>query len=81
MSEFWSGDDRSSGRPLTRSTVEPFRSPSDGEEKCYVDGITFDTGRLFPKTVEVWGGAEHRHDRQIGGLGPDRESIERLGSC
>jgi hypothetical protein len=43
-----------------------------------IDGITFGTGRLFPETVEVRGNAIHRHGRQICGLAPDRERVERL---
>ena len=43
-----------------------------------IDVVTFDTGRLFPETVEVWGETERRYGRQIRGLSPDRESIEKL---
>jgi phosphoadenosine phosphosulfate reductase len=43
-----------------------------------IDVVTFDTGRLFPETLEVWGDTERRYGRQIRGLFPDRESIERL---
>jgi phosphoadenosine phosphosulfate reductase len=43
-----------------------------------IDIVTLDTGRLFPETLEVWGDTEHRYARQIRGISPDRESIERL---
>ena len=43
-----------------------------------IDVVTFDTGRLFPETVELWDHTERRYGRQIRGLSPDRESIERI---
>ena len=43
-----------------------------------IDVITFDTGRLFPETLEVWGETERRYGRTIRGLAPDRDSIESL---
>jgi phosphoadenosine phosphosulfate reductase len=43
-----------------------------------IDVVTFDTGRLFPETLEVWDDTERRYGRQICGLSPDRESIESL---
>jgi phosphoadenosine phosphosulfate reductase len=43
-----------------------------------IDVVTFDTGRLFPETLEVWDQTERRYGRQIRALSPDRESIERL---
>jgi phosphoadenosine phosphosulfate reductase len=48
---------------------------TDGLE---IDVVTLDTGRLFPETLEVWGDTERRYGRQIRGLSPDREGIERL---
>jgi phosphoadenosine phosphosulfate reductase len=47
-------------------------------EGLEIDVVTLDTGRLFPETLEVWGETERRYGRQIRGLSPDRESIERL---
>jgi phosphoadenosine phosphosulfate reductase len=43
-----------------------------------IDVVTFDTGRLFPETVEVWDDTERRYGHQIRGLSPDRESIEAI---
>jgi phosphoadenosine phosphosulfate reductase len=43
-----------------------------------IDVVSFDTGRLFPETLEVWGDTERRYGRKIRGLAPDRESIEKL---
>jgi phosphoadenosine phosphosulfate reductase len=43
-----------------------------------IDVVTFDTGRLFPETLEVWGNTERRYGRTIRGLAPDRNSIEKL---
>jgi phosphoadenosine phosphosulfate reductase len=43
-----------------------------------IDVVTFDTGRLFPETFEVWSNTERRYGRRIRGLSPDRESIEKL---
>ena len=43
-----------------------------------IDVVTLDTGRLFPETLEVWSQTERRYCRQIRGLSPDRESIEKL---
>jgi hypothetical protein len=42
-----------------RYSAQPFTAGLE------IDDITFDTGLLFPKTVEVRGDAEHRQDRQI----------------
>jgi phosphoadenosine phosphosulfate reductase len=47
-------------------------------EGLEINVVTFDTGRLFPETLEVWGNTERRYGPQIRGLSPDRESIERL---
>jgi len=43
-----------------------------------IDVVTLDTGRLFPETLEVWSQTERRYRRQIRGLSPDREGIEKL---
>ena len=42
-----------------------------------IDVVTFDTGRLFPETVEVWVDTQHRYGRRIPGFVPDGEGIER----
>jgi phosphoadenosine phosphosulfate reductase len=47
-------------------------------EALEIDIVTFDTGRLFPETIQVWSNTEHRYGRRIRGLSPDRESIEKL---
>jgi phosphoadenosine phosphosulfate reductase len=43
-----------------------------------IDVVSFDTGRLFPETLEVWGNTERRYGRKIRGLAPDRDGIEKL---
>jgi phosphoadenosine phosphosulfate reductase len=43
-----------------------------------IDVVTFDTGRLFPETLEVWDQTDRRYGRKIRGLSPDRDSIEGL---
>jgi len=43
-----------------------------------IEVVTFDTGRLFRETLQVWGDTERRYGRHIRGLSPDRESVERL---
>jgi len=40
--------------------------------------VTFDTGRLFPETLEVWVETERRYGRQIHALLPDRVGVEML---
>jgi phosphoadenosine phosphosulfate reductase len=47
-------------------------------EALGIDVVTFDTGRLFPETVEVWSNTERRYARRIRGLSPERESVEKL---
>jgi phosphoadenosine phosphosulfate reductase len=47
-------------------------------EALEIDVVTFDTGRLFPETVQVWSNTERRYGRRIRGLSPDREGIEKL---
>jgi phosphoadenosine phosphosulfate reductase len=47
-------------------------------EALEIDVVTFDTGRLFPESVQVWSNTERRYGRRICALSPDRESIEKL---
>jgi phosphoadenosine phosphosulfate reductase len=41
-----------------------------------IELVTFDTGRLFPETHEVWAATEERYGRRIRALVPDRHAIE-----
>jgi 3'-phosphoadenosine 5'-phosphosulfate sulfotransferase (PAPS reductase)/FAD synthetase len=43
-----------------------------------IDVVSFDTGRLFPETLEVWSNTERRYGRKIRGLAPERDGIEKL---
>jgi sulfate adenylyltransferase subunit 2 len=43
-----------------------------------IDVVTFDTGRLFPETLDVWGDTERRYGRQIRAFCPDRDGVERI---
>jgi len=43
-----------------------------------VEVVTFDTGRLFPETHQVWADTEARYGRRIRGLSPDRDGLEAL---
>jgi len=43
-----------------------------------IDVVTFDTGRLFPETLDVWGNTERHYGRQIRALCPDRDGTERF---
>jgi phosphoadenosine phosphosulfate reductase len=43
-----------------------------------VEVVTFDTGRLFPETHQVWADTEARYGRRIRGLSPDRRRLEAL---
>jgi phosphoadenosine phosphosulfate reductase len=47
-------------------------------EALEIDVVTFDTGRLFRETIQVWSDTERHYGRRICGLSPDRESIEKL---
>jgi phosphoadenosine phosphosulfate reductase len=47
-------------------------------EALDIDVVTFDTGRLFQETLQVWSDTERRYGRRIRGLSPDRESLEKL---
>jgi phosphoadenosine phosphosulfate reductase len=41
-----------------------------------IELVTFDTGRLFPETHEVWAATEARYGRRIRALVPDRHAVE-----
>jgi phosphoadenosine phosphosulfate reductase len=41
-----------------------------------IDVVTFDTGRLFPETHEVWAQTEQHYGRRIRALVPERRSVE-----
>ena len=41
-----------------------------------IDVVTFDTGRLFPQTHQVWAQTEQRYGRRIQALLPERRSVE-----
>jgi phosphoadenosine phosphosulfate reductase len=41
-----------------------------------IEVVTFDTGRLFPETHQVWGETEQRYGRRIRALVPERRSVE-----
>jgi phosphoadenosine phosphosulfate reductase len=41
-----------------------------------IDVVTFDTGRLFPETHQVWEETEQRYGRRIQALVPERRSVE-----
>jgi phosphoadenosine phosphosulfate reductase len=41
-----------------------------------IEVVTFDTGRLFPETHQVWAETEQHYGRRIQALVPDRSSIE-----
>jgi len=41
-----------------------------------IELVTFDTGRLFPETHEVWAATEQRYGRRIGALLPDGHAVE-----
>jgi phosphoadenosine phosphosulfate reductase len=41
-----------------------------------IDIVTFDTGRLFPETHQVWAETEQRYGRRIEALLPERRSVE-----
>jgi phosphoadenosine phosphosulfate reductase len=41
-----------------------------------IEVVTFDTGRLFPETHEVWAQTEQHYGRRIQALVPDRHSVE-----
>jgi len=43
-----------------------------------VDVVTFDTGRLFPETCELWSRTERRYGRRIRAFCPDHASVEAL---
>jgi phosphoadenosine phosphosulfate reductase len=41
-----------------------------------IDVVTFDTGRLFPETHQVWAETEQRYGKRIRALLPERSSVE-----
>jgi phosphoadenosine phosphosulfate reductase len=41
-----------------------------------IDIVTFDTGRLFPETHQVWAATEQRYGRRIEALLPERQGVE-----
>jgi phosphoadenosine phosphosulfate reductase len=41
-----------------------------------IELVTFDTGRLFPETHEVWAATEERYGRRIQAVLPDRHAVE-----
>jgi phosphoadenosine phosphosulfate reductase len=41
-----------------------------------IDVVTFDTGRLFPETHQVWAETEHCYGRRIRALLPERRAVE-----
>jgi phosphoadenosine phosphosulfate reductase len=43
-----------------------------------IDVATFDTGRLFQETYELWSRTERRYGRRIRAFCPDRASVESL---
>jgi phosphoadenosine phosphosulfate reductase len=43
-----------------------------------IDVVTFDTGRLFPETYELWSRTECRYGRRIRAFCPDHASAEAL---
>lgn len=43
-----------------------------------IDVVTFDTGRLFQETYELWSRTERRYSRRIRAFCPDHASVEAL---
>ncbi len=43
-----------------------------------IDVVTFDTGRLFPETYELWAATEARYGRRIRAIYPNTGALERL---
>lgn len=41
-----------------------------------IDIVTFDTGRLFPETHQVWDETEQRYGRRVRALVPERRGVE-----
>src|ERR1700720_1154306 len=41
-----------------------------------IEVVTFDTGRLFPETHQVWAETEQHYGRRIQALLPERRSVE-----
>ena len=40
--------------------------------------MTFDTGRLFPETYDVWTRTEDHYGKRVAALFPEREHVEAL---
>jgi phosphoadenosine phosphosulfate reductase len=47
-------------------------------EALEINVVTFDTGRLFPETTQVWSNTERHYGRRIRSMSPDHEQIEKL---
>jgi phosphoadenosine phosphosulfate reductase len=45
-------------------------------QKLAIDVVTFDTGRLFPETHQVWAETEQHYGRRIQALAPNGRSVE-----
>jgi phosphoadenosine phosphosulfate reductase len=45
-------------------------------EDLAIEVVTFDTGRLFPETHQVWAETERHYGRRIPALVPERHSVE-----
>jgi phosphoadenosine phosphosulfate reductase len=45
-------------------------------EDLPIELVTFDTGRLFPETHDVWAATEARYGRRIHALFPERHAVE-----
>jgi phosphoadenosine phosphosulfate reductase len=43
-----------------------------------IDVVTFDTGRLFPETYDVWERTEDRYVKRVTALYPERQHVEAL---
>jgi phosphoadenosine phosphosulfate reductase len=47
-------------------------------QRLPIDVVTFDTGRLFPETYDVWAQTERRYDLKIRAFYPERQAVETL---
>ena len=43
-----------------------------------IDVVTFDTGRLFPETYDVWARTEDHYGKRVTVFHPEREHVEAL---
>ena len=48
------------------------------ERDIDIDGVTLDTGRLFPETYALWAQTERRYGRRIRAIYPHHAALERL---